>query len=94
MTQQEIKFIVDKFADITRVLVDADPDDKAYIFRQLGLVVFRDCLRGHEPGKRCDSPGSGNHAPRAREPAPVCQPCPESPGIQLGYDVAGYRSRT
>jgi hypothetical protein len=32
MTQQEIKSIVDKFADIARVLMDADPDDKAEIF--------------------------------------------------------------
>jgi Protein of unknown function (DUF2637) len=38
MTQREIKFIVDKFAGIARVLVDADPDDKADIFRQLGLT--------------------------------------------------------
>lgn len=37
MTQQEIKSIVDKFANIARVLIDADPDDKADIFRQLGL---------------------------------------------------------
>jgi site-specific DNA recombinase len=37
MTQQEIRSIVDKFADIARVLTDADPDDKAEIFRQLGL---------------------------------------------------------
>jgi site-specific DNA recombinase len=39
MTQQEIKSIVDKFADIARVLIDADPDDKAEIFRQLGLKL-------------------------------------------------------
>jgi site-specific DNA recombinase len=37
MTEQEIRSIVDKFADIVRVLIDADPDDKAEIFRQLGL---------------------------------------------------------
>ena len=37
MTQQEIKSIVDKFADLARVLTDADPDDKAEIFRQVGL---------------------------------------------------------
>jgi site-specific DNA recombinase len=37
MTEQEIRSIVDKFADIARVLIDADPDDKAEIFRQLGL---------------------------------------------------------
>ena len=39
MTQQEIKSIVDKFADIARVLMDADPDDKAEIFRHLGLKL-------------------------------------------------------
>ena len=33
MTEQEIRSIVDKFADIARVLIDADPDDKAEIFR-------------------------------------------------------------
>ncbi len=39
MTPKEIKSIVDKFADIARALVDADPDDKAEIFRQLGLKL-------------------------------------------------------
>ena len=39
MTQQEIKSIVDKFADIARVLMYADPDDKAEIFRQLRLKL-------------------------------------------------------
>jgi Protein of unknown function (DUF2637) len=37
MTEQEIRSIVDKFADIARVLIDADPNDKAEIFRQFGL---------------------------------------------------------
>ena len=39
MTQQEIKSIVDKFGDIARVLIGAYPDDKAEIFRQLGLKL-------------------------------------------------------
>lgn len=39
MTEQEIRSVVDKFADIARVLIDADPDDKAEIFRQLGLKL-------------------------------------------------------
>jgi len=39
MTEQEIRSAVDKFADIARVLTDADPDDKAEIFRQLGLKL-------------------------------------------------------
>ncbi len=37
MSEAEIKAIVDRLADIVRVLHDADPDDKAEIFRQLGL---------------------------------------------------------
>jgi hypothetical protein len=37
LTEQEIRSIVDKFADIARVLIDADPDDKAEILRRLGL---------------------------------------------------------
>jgi ketopantoate reductase len=39
LTEQEIKAIVRKFADIARVLIDADPDDKAEIFRKLGLKL-------------------------------------------------------
>jgi hypothetical protein len=39
MTEAEIKTIVDKLADIARVLQDADPDDKAEVFRQLGLKL-------------------------------------------------------
>ena len=39
MTEQEINTIVEKFADIARVLTDADPDDKAEIFRKLGLEL-------------------------------------------------------
>ena len=37
LTEQEIRSIVEKFADTARVLIDADPDDKADILRQLGL---------------------------------------------------------
>ena len=36
MSEAEIKAVVDKLADIALVLRDADPDDKAEIFRQLG----------------------------------------------------------
>jgi site-specific DNA recombinase len=39
MNEEEIKVIVDKLADIARVLSGADPDDKAEIFRQLGLKL-------------------------------------------------------
>jgi hypothetical protein len=46
MTEAEIRAIVDKLADIVRVLHDADPDDKAEIFRQLGLKLT------YHPGRR------------------------------------------
>jgi len=46
MTQQEINSIVDKFAYIARVLIDADPEDKAEIFRQLGLKLT------YRPGRK------------------------------------------
>ena len=46
MTEQEIRSIVDKFADIARVLIDADPDDKAEIFRKLGLKL------SYHPGRQ------------------------------------------
>lgn len=46
MTEEEITSIVDKLADIARVLHDADPDDKAEIFRQLGLKLT------YHPGRR------------------------------------------
>jgi hypothetical protein len=37
MSEAEIKAVVDRLADVARVLRAADPDDKAEIFRQLGL---------------------------------------------------------
>jgi site-specific DNA recombinase len=37
MSEAEIKDIVDRLADLVRVLADADPNDKSEIFRQLGL---------------------------------------------------------
>jgi site-specific DNA recombinase len=46
MTEQEINAIVEKFADIARVLTDADPDAKAEIFRKLGLKLT------YHPGRR------------------------------------------
>ena len=46
MTEAEIKSIVDKLADIARVLRDADPNDKSEIFRQLGLRLT------YHPGRR------------------------------------------
>jgi hypothetical protein len=39
MSEAEIRAIVHKLADIAGVLQDADPDDKAAIFRQLGLKL-------------------------------------------------------
>ena len=46
MSEAEIKAVVDKLADIALVLEDADPDDKAEIFRQLGLKL------AYHPGKQ------------------------------------------
>jgi hypothetical protein len=37
MTDAEIKAIVERLADLARVLADADPNEKSQIFRQLGL---------------------------------------------------------
>jgi site-specific DNA recombinase len=39
MSEAEIKAIVDRLADLARVLRDADPSDKSEIFRQLGLKL-------------------------------------------------------
>jgi hypothetical protein len=39
MSEAEITAAVDKLADIALVLQDADPDDKAEIFRQLALKL-------------------------------------------------------
>ena len=46
MTEQEIRTVVDKLADIARVLTGADPNDKSEIFRQLGLKLT------YRPGRR------------------------------------------
>ncbi len=39
MTDQEIRAVVDKLADVAQVLSRADVDDKSEIFRQLGLKL-------------------------------------------------------
>src|ERR1700761_6541446 len=46
MTEQEIRSVVEKFADIARVLSRANAEDKAEIFRQLGLRLT------YYPGRR------------------------------------------
>jgi site-specific DNA recombinase len=46
MSEAEIKSIVDRLADTARVLIDADPEDKAEIFRQLGLKLT------YHPGRK------------------------------------------
>ena len=46
MTEAEIRSIVERLADIARVLSGADPDDKSEIFRQLGLKLT------YYPGRR------------------------------------------
>lgn len=39
MSEAEIKAIVDRLADLARVLADAGPNDKSETFRQLGLKL-------------------------------------------------------
>jgi hypothetical protein len=39
MSEAEIKSIVDRLADIAQVLIEADPEDKPEVFRQLGLKL-------------------------------------------------------
>ena len=39
MTEAEIKALVERYAGIATVLREADPDDKADVFRQLGLKL-------------------------------------------------------
>jgi hypothetical protein len=39
MTKEDIKAIVDRFASLAAVIRDADPADKAEIYRGLGLVL-------------------------------------------------------
>jgi site-specific DNA recombinase len=46
MTEAEIKAVVEKFAEVAMLLLDADPDDKAEVFRQLGLKLT------YHPGNR------------------------------------------
>ncbi|MGH3170680.1 MAG: hypothetical protein ACRDN0_33010 [Trebonia sp.] len=46
MTEAEIEVIVGKLADIARVLAEADPADKAEIFRQMGLKLT------YQPGRQ------------------------------------------
>jgi hypothetical protein len=37
MSEAEVRAIVNRLADLARVLANADPNDKSEIFRQLGL---------------------------------------------------------
>jgi hypothetical protein len=46
MTEADIRAIVDRLAEVANVLADANPDDKAEIFRQLGLRLT------YRPGER------------------------------------------
>jgi hypothetical protein len=45
MSEAEVRAIVNRLADLARVLADADPNDKSEIFRQLGLRLT------HHPGR-------------------------------------------
>jgi hypothetical protein len=81
MTEREIKSIVDKFADIAAVLTDADPDDKAEIFRQLGLRLTyhpgRQLVQAQVEGWRENSGRSARrlgHPPACRTGAGPVQP--------------------
>lgn len=46
MNEREIQTIVDRLGDIACVLADADPNDKAETFRQLGLKLT------YQPGRQ------------------------------------------
>lgn len=46
MSAAEIKSIVDRLADIAGVLRNANPQDKAEVFRQLGLKLI------YHPGRK------------------------------------------
>jgi DNA invertase Pin-like site-specific DNA recombinase len=46
MTREEISVVIDQLGDIRTVIVDADPDDKAGVYQQLGLKLT------YQPGKR------------------------------------------
>jgi hypothetical protein len=57
MSEAEIRAIVDRLADLARVLADADPNDKSEIFRQLGLRLT------YHPGRGLVEP-TGSMTPR------------------------------
>jgi site-specific DNA recombinase len=46
MTREEISVMIDQLGDIRTVIADADPDDKARVYQQLGLKLT------YQPGKR------------------------------------------
>jgi hypothetical protein len=46
MSEAEVEAIVDRLADIAAVLHDANPHDKAEVFRQLGLKLT------YHPGRK------------------------------------------
>jgi hypothetical protein len=46
MTREEINVVIDQLGDIRTVIADADPDDKARVYQQLGLKLT------YQPGKR------------------------------------------
>jgi hypothetical protein len=74
--QVEIKTIVDKLAGIAPVLQDADPDDKAEVFRQLSPVLTP------PPAP------TASRSPDRGSPALVFRPCPRSgSGSQLTHMI-------
>jgi site-specific DNA recombinase len=46
MTREEISVVINQLGDIRTVIADADPDDKAQVYQQLGLKLT------YQPGKR------------------------------------------
>lgn len=47
VSEAEIKAVVDQFAEVARILQDADPDDKAEIFREIGLkLTYHPSIQG------------------------------------------------
>jgi hypothetical protein len=46
MTREEISVVINQLGDIRTVIADADPDDKARVYQELGLKLT------YQPGKR------------------------------------------
>ena len=83
MNEAEIKAIVDKLADVARVLHEADPADKAEVFRQLTSRQAdgsskRDRQR---PGSSSSGRGGGDREALTRGALPRSETLTESWGL-------------